>query len=107
MSGFRRQRNIEEIIAPTKPVRTRRTFDNVGCFHCDAPRSCILHESGALQQVKYIQSMYDGNKHYINKHVNCDTKNVIYYIVCNCQHKDGYIGSPKSLGTGFKIMGIS
>ena len=48
-AGFRRQKNIGEIIAPSKPVRMARgePAEGRGCYPCNAPRSCV-HESGAL-----------------------------------------------------------
>ena len=62
MNGFRRQKNIGEIIAPSKPIRVafQEPAGGRGCFPCNAPRSCILHESGALQSVNSIRSSYDG-----------------------------------------------
>ena len=69
IAGFRRQKNIGEIIAPSKPIRVARgePEGGRGCFPCNAPRSCILHESGALQSVSSIQSGYDGVVHRIYK----------------------------------------
>ena len=48
--GFRRQKNIGEIIAPSKPVRVARgePAGGRGCYPCNAPRSYDLHESAAL-----------------------------------------------------------
>merc|ERR1719300_1818227 len=65
IAGFRRQRNLGEIIAPTKPTRTARVVTQQGCFPCNSPRSCVLHQSGNLQQVTFVKSRYDGARHYI------------------------------------------
>ena len=54
IAGFRRQRNLGEIIAPTKPQRVAVERTDGGCFPCDAARSCTLHQSGALQQTNSI-----------------------------------------------------
>ena len=82
IAGFRRQKNIGEIIAPSKPIRVARgePEGGRGCYPCNAPRSCILHESGALQSVSSIQSGYDGVVHRIYKHLECTTPNLVYHI---------------------------
>ena len=67
---------------------------------CTAPRSCSLHESGALQTVNHVVSGYDGQKHKIFKNLNCSTQNVIYYILCSCGNTTEYVGSTKDMKTG-------
>ena len=99
IAGFRRQRNLGEIIAPTKPKREARVVTQHGCFPCDAPRACTLHQSGALQQVTFVTSRYDGARHYIKHKVDCKTPNVIYYIYCDCQFPSDYVGSSKNMKT--------
>ena len=81
ITGYRRQRNIGEIIAPSKPIRDPAPIVEGGCFPCQAPRSCNLHESGVLQNVKYVIYPYDGAWHMIRKHLTCDSRNVVYYIL--------------------------
>ena len=95
ISGFRRQKNIGEIIAPSKPVRTAQQAPagGRGCFPCNAPRSCILHEAGTLQRVSSIQSSYDGVVHRISKHLECTTPNLVYHIRCVCVSGASYVGS--------------
>ena len=97
IAGFRRQRNLGEIIAPTKPVREARVVTQCGCFPCDAQRSCLLHQSGSLQQVNFVTSRYDGTRHYIKQRIDCNTPNVIYYIYCDCQSPSDYVGSTKNM----------
>ena len=97
IAGFRRQRNIGEIIAPSKPVREARVQVQGGCFPCNAPRACTLHQSGALQQVSSIISRYDGVRHGIRKRLNCSTPNLVYYILCNCSNPADYVGSTKNM----------
>ena len=99
IAGFRRQRNLGEIIAPTKPKREARVVTQHGCFPCDAPRACTLHQSGALQQVTFVTSRYDGARHYIKHKLDCKTPNVIYYIYCDCQFPSDYVGSSKNMKT--------
>jgi predicted GIY-YIG superfamily endonuclease len=94
ITGFRRQKNLGEIIAPSKPKRVAGgTGGEGGCFACSAPRACTLHQSGTLQKVKRIQSRYDGAWHSIRKKLTCVTPNVIYYILCPCGHPTDYVGS--------------
>ena len=99
IAGFRRQRNLGEIIAPTKPVRQARVAVQGGCYPCNAPRSCTLHQSGALQQVNFVTSKYDGTRHYIRKEINCSTPNVVYHIYCPCQPSSVYVGSTVNMKT--------
>ena len=56
ISGIRMQKNVGEIITPSKAVRVARQppVGGSGCLPCNAPRSCVLHQSGALQTVKQI-----------------------------------------------------
>ena len=68
-----------------------------GCYPCNAPRACILHQSGALQRVSFVVSRYDGGRHSIRKRIDCSTPNVIYYILCPCQNPADYVGSTKSM----------
>ena len=95
--GFRRQKNIGEYIAPSKPKRVAGgavgAVGGGGCFPCEAPRSCILHQAGSLQVTTKLQSRFDGVWHKINKRITCDTPNVIYYIFCPCANPTDYIGS--------------
>ena len=88
--GFKRQQNLGEIIAPSKPVRDQRAQVQGGTFPCNAPRSCALHPIGALQQtgalqlVDRIQSQYDGVWHLIKRRSQCDTPSLIYHIRRPC-----------------------
>ena len=68
-----------------------------GCFPCNSPRSCVLHQSGNLQQVTFVKSRYDGARHYIKHKIDCKTPNVIYYIYCDCQFPSDYVGSTKNM----------
>ena len=88
IAGFRRQKNLGEIIAPSKPVRKARVQVQGGCFPCNAPRACTLHQSGALQRVNFIVS---------RKRIDCSTPNLVYYILCNCNNPSDYVGSTKNM----------
>ena len=97
ISGFRRQRKVGEYVAPTKPKRILGGAEGGGgCFPCDAPRSCTLHQSGALQVVTKVKSRFDGVWHNINKRITCSTPNVIYFL-CPSGHTTDYIGSTKDM----------
>ena len=95
ITGFRRQKNMGEIIAPSKPIRvaTQLPAGGRGCFPCNAPRACTLHQSGALQNVTSIESSYDGVVHKIYKHLDCTTPNLVYHIRCLCVAGASYVGS--------------
>ena len=68
-----------------------------GCYPCDAPRACTLHQSGALQRVNYVVSRFDGVKHFIRKRIDCSSKSVIYYILCPCGNAADYVGSTANM----------
>ena len=97
IAGFRRQKNVGEIVAPSKPQRVAVEHEEGGCSPCQAPRSCTLHQSGALQTTNHVISRYDGQRHNIKKKVDCSTKNVVYYILCSCGHPLDYVGSTKDM----------
>ena len=97
ISGFRRQKNLGEIISPSKPVRNARVRVQGGCFPCNAPRACILHQAGNLQRVNSVVSRYDGVRHFIKKRIDCSTPNVVYYILCPCRNSADYVGSTKNM----------
>ena len=97
ISGFRRQRNLGEIISPSKPVREARAAVQGGCYPCNAPRACTLHQSGALQRVNSVVSRYDGVRHFIKQRIDCKTPNIVYYILCPCRNSSDYVGSSKNM----------
>ena len=97
ISGFRRQKNLGEIVAPSKPIREARVVVQGGCFPCNAPRACTLHQSGALQQVNFVVSRYDGVTHHIRKRITCNTPNIVYYMLCPCTNSADYVGSSKNM----------
>ena len=55
VAGFRRGRNLGEIIAPTRPLRERREVEVGGSVHCTNVR-CLLHQEGTLQEVRSVRS---------------------------------------------------
>ena len=91
--AFTRGRNLGEVIAPTCPIRVRREVVAGGSFPCSAPRSCLLHQSGALQQVTTVTSRRDGQVWKLERRTTCMTPNVIYYILCPCAQARDYCGS--------------
>ena len=92
VAGFRRGRNLGEIIAPTKPRRVAREVEVGGCVACSS-RSCILHQSGALQVTRSIRSRRDGQEWQLRKRVTCDSSDVVYHIGCPCANATEYVGS--------------
>ena len=97
MSGFRRQKNLGEIIAPSKPRRQRRQEVQTGCYPCQSPRSCTLHQSGALQVVTRVWSRHFQTWHNLPKRLQCNSPNLVYQISCMCGDQMDYIGSTKDL----------
>ena len=96
IAGFRRQQNLGEMIAPSKPRRQATPAADKGCFPCNPLRSCGLHEGGNLQTVDHVRPLYDGRRHNINKKVDCLTTNAVYYIYCPCAHPSDYVGSAQN-----------
>ena len=90
--AFRRGRNLGEVIAPTKPLRERREVVQGGSFPCTS-RQCLLHQSGALQEVTSVTSRRDGQIWQLQKRTECTTPNQIYYILCPCNNPKDYVGS--------------
>ena len=97
IAGFQRQKNVWEMIAPTKPERLPTVAGEKGCFPCNAPRACVLHQAGTLQQVNHVMSRYDGTRHNINRRIDCSTPNIVYYILCDCGNVADYVGSTKDM----------
>ena len=93
IAGFRRQQNLGEMIAPSKPKRLPAPGAVQGCFPCVPRRSCCLHEEGNLQTVDHVRPLYDRRRHSIKKKVDCLTTNAVYYIFCPCAHPSDYVGS--------------
>ena len=55
IAGFRRQQNLGEMIAPSKPRRQATPAADKGCFPCNPLRSCGLHEVGNLRTVDHVR----------------------------------------------------
>ena len=100
--AFSRGRNLGEHIAPTNPVRERREREEGGCYPCTSPRGrCLLHQSGALQQVTTITSREDGRVWRISKRITCSSKNLVYHILCPCTTPRDYVGSAQDFKQRF------
>ena len=96
IAGFRRSRNLGEIIAPTRPRRERRVRGEGGSFPCAAPRACLLHQSGALQVVARVTSRWDNSVFLLKRRTTCSTPSTIYRIHCPCTNPTDYVGSAKN-----------
>ena len=92
VAGFRRGRNLGETIAPTRPLRERREVEVGGSVHCTSGR-CLLHRDGALREVRSIRSRRDGQEWRLPRRVACDSRDVVYYILCPCTNPTDYVGS--------------
>ena len=99
IAGFRRRRNLGEMIAPTTPRRTARArpAGDGGCGPCDA-RRCQIHLN--LITTNNVTSPWDNRSRRIKKNIDCSVKNIVYYLVCIDCPSGGtphYVGST----TGF------
>ena len=63
-----------------------------GSFPCTS-RQCLLHQSGALQEVTTITSRVDNRLWRLQKRTTCTINNLIYYILYNCSIPKDYAGS--------------
>ena len=84
IAGFRRRRNLGEMVAPTVPRRVPRPrpgsgSDTGGCGPCDANR-CQIHRN--LVTSTSVISPWDGRSKKIHKTLNCKTQNLVYYLKC-------------------------
>ena len=50
ISGFRRQKNLGEIISPSKPVREARVVTQGGCYLCNAPGLAFYTNQGPCKE---------------------------------------------------------
>jgi hypothetical protein len=94
--AFTRGRNLGEQIAPTKPLRERVEREQGGSFPC-ASRACLLHQSGALQEVTRVTSRADGREWRLQRRSSCTTPHTIYHILCPCVNARDYVGSAKDI----------
>ena len=104
VAGFKRGRNLGEIIAPTKPQRERRVEEVGGSVACES-RRCTLHQSGALQECRSVRSRRDGQEWVLQRRVSCSSRDPVYYILCPCGNMSDYVGSTtdiKARWTGHK-----
>ena len=92
VAGFKRGRNLGEIIAPTKPQRERREEEVGGSVACES-RRCTLHQSGALIQCRSVRSRRDGQDWILSRRVSCTSRDTVYYILCPCGQISDYVGS--------------
>ena len=84
IAGFRRRRNLGEMVAPTVPRRVPRPrpgsgSDSGGCGPCDANR-CQIHRN--LVTATNVISPWDGRAKKIRKSLKCTDKNLVYYLIC-------------------------
>ena len=91
IAGFRKRRNLGEMIAPTKPRRVPRPppGGDPGCGPCDASR-CQVHKN--LITTDTVVSPWDNRTRKIRKPLNCKVKNIVYYLKCG-SHGAHYCGS--------------
>ena len=103
MSGFRRGKNLGEIICPTNPVREpppplplplRKCGCQIptgsGCRPC-SHRICQIHKNLVVTDREIVTSYYDSRPIKIKKKLDCCTPNLIYLLQCTT-HKKQYCG---------------
>ena len=82
IAGFRRRRNIGEMVAPTVPQRVPRQQPppgSGGCHPCEAVR-CQIHQN--LVTTKTVISPWDKRPRRITKDLKCTDRNLVYYLKC-------------------------
>ena len=110
MSGFRRGKNLGEIICPTNPVRepppplpSRKCGCQIpagnGCRPC-SHRICQIHNNLVVTDRVQITSYYDSRPIQIKKKLDCCTPNLVYLLQCTT-HRKQYCGS----AVNFKSQG--
>ena len=67
-----------------------------GSFPCNS-RACLMHQSGALQQITSVTSRRDGQVWQLQKRTECTTHNQIYYVFCPCNNPKDYVGSTTNM----------
>ena len=109
ITGFRRGKNLGEIICPTNPVRVPppppplpqrkcgcATPPGKGCRPC-SHKICQIHKNLAVTEKEQIISYYDNRPIQVKKNLDCCTPNLVYLLQCT-EHQKQYCGS----AVGFK-----
>ena len=83
IAGFRRRRNLGEIVAPTNPRRrTRPRPGPGGGGGGPCPRSrCQIHKN--LIATNSVKSPWDRRSRKIYKNIICTDPNIVYYLTCD------------------------
>lgn len=83
IAGFRRRRNLGEMVCPTNPSRVPRppqlSGTERGCGPCGANR-CQIHQN--IMTCNKVVSPWDSRPRQIYKKLSCATPNVVYYFKC-------------------------
>ena len=83
IAGFRRRRNLGEMICPTKPRRQPRPppvpMGERGCGPCGS-NICQVHHN--LVATNTVISPWDRRPRKIQKKLSCATPNLVYYFKC-------------------------
>ena len=104
ITGFRRGKNLGEIICPTNPVRDpppapplpqRKCGCQIppgrGCRPC-SHNICQIHRNLAVTETEHVISYYDNRPILVKKDLDWCTPNLIYLLQCT-EHKMQYCGS--------------
>ena len=95
--GFRKRKNLGEIICPTKPGRNKPPARPPGGSRPCKSKVCQVHKN--LCTTDSVKASYDSRPHRIVKPVDCLTPNLTYLLSCKtCPAKFQYVGS----STNFK-----
>ena len=84
--AFKRQKNLKEILTPSRYPRNKNDSLNLGCYKSCTKRCDLC--TNFLCSTKTIKSLTTKQTLKINKNITCTSKNVIYVIedkVCNKQ----------------------
>ena len=96
-SGFKKRKNLGQMICPTNPRRTRPPIQPRGGSAPCKSKICQVHKH--LNKTDNVKASYDKRPHTIRKAVDCQTPNLVYLLTCkSCPEAPQYIGS----STNFK-----
>ena len=95
--GFKKRRNLGQIICPTNPRRTKTPVKPPGGSRPCKSKVCQVHKN--LSTTDKVTASYDSRPHRIFKPVDCLTPNLVYLLSCkSCPGNFQYVGS----STNFK-----
>ena len=112
IAANRRRQNLGEFIKPTIPRRfvDHGPFLEPGSFPCNGA-NIAPNRTGACDLCKHVnhtksfKSPWDGRVWNMRHNVNCESPNIVYLLICNCDNHSEYawyIGSSVNIKTRWR-----